>query len=195
MWKLDRKPTGMLTAAAVFYVTCQVDFAAAPIVVAVGVTGHVAAIDLAADAAAAALFVTRDVTATTMAQAVQLLLTTVGRVFVTVAEAFVTLGNAASAFITRRVGMSQTRAARMAGPAMFVAAEMGFTTLPILVAVSVTIVTCGYLTATLLAARRSVLDAASPLALHTVLDVIRRDLTPIFNFLVTIAITISAARE
>jgi hypothetical protein len=67
--------------------------------------------------------------------------------------------------------------------------------LPILITVSIAAVACGDFTASALAAWRGVLEVAGLLALNTVLDVIRRDLTTIFNFLVTVAITIRAARE
>jgi hypothetical protein len=157
--------------------------------------GHGAAVDLAADATAAALFVTRHIAAGAVAQAVQLLLTAVARIFVAVAVALIALGDAASAFITRCVGMSQARAAGVAGSAVLVAAEMSFTTLPIFVAVCVARLARGNLTVTLRAARLGVLDAARPLALHTVFEVIRRGLTAVSNLLVTVSITIRATRE
>jgi len=185
----------MLTAAAVIDVARQVDLTTLTIVVTISMIGHAAAVDLAADATAAALFLTRHVAASAVTQAVQLLLTAVARVFVTIPVTFVALGDAACAFITGRVGMSQARAACIAGSASLIAAEMRFTTLPILVAVCVARLACGNLTATLLAVRLGMLDTARPFALHTVLDVVRRDLTTIRNFLVTVAITIRAARE
>jgi hypothetical protein len=105
MGQLDREAAGMLTATAVIHIARQLGLTARPIVVAVGVTRLIAAVDLAADAAAAALLVTRHAAASAVTQAVQLLLAAVDRIFVTIAVAFVALGDATCAFVTSRVGV------------------------------------------------------------------------------------------